>query len=76
MNKLVFRILTIATIIFAPVLAMAQEGTSTGSTPLMLTLDQALEIALSESNSIKIADMTIEKSGYAQKGSYAALYPN
>ena len=76
MNKLVFRILTIATIIFAPVFAMAQEGTSTGSTPLMLTLDQALEIALSESNTIKIADMTIEKSGYAQKGSYAALYPN
>ena len=76
MNKLVFRILTIATIIFAPVLAKAQEGASTGSTPLMLTLDQALEIALSESNTIKIADMTIEKSGYAQKGSYAALYPN
>lgn len=76
MNKLVFRILTIATIIFAPVFAMAQEGATTGSTPLMLTLDQALEIALSESNTIKIADMTIEKSGYAQKGSYAALYPN
>lgn len=76
MNKLVFRILTIATIIFAPVFAMAQEGATTGSTGLMLTLDQALEIALSESNTIKIADMTIEKSGYAQKGSYAALYPN
>ena len=76
MNKLVFRILTIATIIFAPVFAMAQEGASTGSTPLMLTLDQALEIALSESNTIKIADMTVEKTGYARKGSYAALYPN
>ena len=44
--------------------------------PLRLTLDQALEIALSESNTIKIADMTVEKSGYAQKGSYASLYPN
>ena len=76
MNKLVFRALTIATIIFAPVFAMAQEGTSAGSTPLMLTLDQALEIALSESNTIKIADMTVEKTGYARKGSYAALYPN
>ena len=43
---------------------------------LRLTLDQALEIALSESNTIKIADMTVEKSGYAQKGSYASLYPN
>ena len=44
--------------------------------PLKLTLDQALEIALSESSTIKIADMTVEKSGYAKKGSYASLYPN
>lgn len=43
---------------------------------IRITLDQALEIALAESNAIKIADMTIEKSGYAKKGSYAALYPN
>ena len=43
---------------------------------LSITLDQALEIALSESNTVKIADMTVEKSGYAQKGSYASLYPN
>ena len=44
--------------------------------PLQITLDQALEIALSESNTLKIADMTVEKSGYAKKGSYASLYPN
>lgn len=43
---------------------------------MQLTLEQALEIALSESNTIKIADLTIEKTGYAQKGSYASLYPN
>lgn len=43
---------------------------------LQLTLDQALEIAMAESNTIKIADMTVEKSGYAKKGSYASLYPN
>lgn len=43
---------------------------------LRITLDQALEIALSESNTVKLADMTVEKSGYAQKGSYASLYPN
>ena len=43
---------------------------------LIISLDQAIEIALEESNSIKIADLTIEKSGYAKKGSYAALYPN
>lgn len=49
--------------------AKAQES-------LKITLDQALEIALSESSTIKIANMTVEKSGYAQKGSYASLYPN
>ena len=54
----------------------AQEGVATSPTTLQLTLDRALGIALSESNTIKIADMTVEKSGYAQKGSYAALYPN
>jgi Outer membrane protein len=48
---------------------MAQET-------LKITLDQALEIALSQSNTVKIADMTVEKAGYAQKGSYASLYPN
>lgn len=43
---------------------------------LTITLDQALEIALAESPTIKIADMTVQKSGYAKKGSYASLYPN
>lgn len=41
-----------------------------------ITLDEAINIALSESNTIKIADMTIEKTGYAKKGAYSALYPN
>ena len=50
--------------------------TSKAQEPMRITLDQALEIALSESNTIKIADMTVEKSGYAKKGSYASLYPN
>jgi outer membrane protein TolC len=51
-------------------------GQAQGSGVLHLTLDQALEIALSENNTIKIADMTVEKTGYAKKGSYASLYPN
>ena len=41
-----------------------------------ITLNEAIEIALSESNTIKIAEMTIEKTGYAKKGAYSALYPN
>ncbi len=79
MKKLFFHTITIISLGFIPYFAQAQDSPSTPSeTPmtLRLTLDQALEIALSESNSIKIADLTIEKSGYAQKGSYSALYPN
>lgn len=40
-----------------------------------VTLEQALQIALSENASVKVADMEIEKTGYARKGTYAALYP-
>ena len=69
MKRLIFNTLVIVAAVFIPVFGEAQES-------LQLTLDQALEIALSESNTIKIADMTVEKTGYAQKGSYAALYPN
>lgn len=69
MNKLKLCILSAAAVFAGLTNAMAQQ-------PVQLTLDQALEVALSESNTIKIADMTVEKSGYAKKGSYASLYPN
>ncbi|MDR0394095.1 MAG: TolC family protein [Tannerella sp.] len=42
---------------------------------LYLTLKQALEIALSESPTIRIADQEIEKREYAKKGTYASLFP-
>lgn len=69
MNRLKLCILSAAAVFAGLTNAMAQQ-------PVQMTLDQALEVALSESNTIKIADMTIEKSGYAKKGSYASLYPN
>ena len=69
MKRLILNALAIITFCTIPLFSYAQE-------PLKLTLDQALEIALSESNTVKIADMTVEKSGYAKKGSYASLYPN
>lgn len=53
-------------------LAKAQQAQDS----LIISLDQAIEIALDESRTIKIADKSIEKSGYAKKGTYAALYPN
>lgn len=42
---------------------------------LSLDLDKAIEIALSESPTVKVADKEIEKKKYAEKGSYAALFP-
>ena len=43
--------------------------------PVVITLEQALEIALSENVSVKVADMEIQRTGYAKKGSYASLFP-
>ncbi len=56
--------------------AMAQENTqANGEAPLVLTLDEALQIALSENPTVKVADQTIEKKEYAKKGTYASLWP-
>ena len=43
--------------------------------PVIITLEQALEIALSENVAVKVADMEVKRTEYAKKGSYAALYP-
>lgn len=42
---------------------------------LRLGLGEALEIALSENPTVKVADKEIQKKKYARKGSYAALFP-
>ena len=43
--------------------------------PLELTLDKAIEIALSENPSVKIADLEIQKKKYAKKSTQSSLYP-
>ncbi|MCD8193585.1 MAG: TolC family protein [Tannerellaceae bacterium] len=43
--------------------------------PLRIDLATALEIALSENPTVKVADKEIEKKQYAKKGAYAALLP-
>lgn len=42
---------------------------------LVLDMEKALEIALSENPTIKVANKEIQKKQYAQKGSYASLFP-
>ena len=51
------------------------EQAESSETPVIITLEQALEIALSENISVKVADMEIKRTEYAKKGSYAALFP-
>ena len=51
------------------------EQAKTSETPIIITLEQALQIALSENVSVKVADMEIERTGYAKKGAYASLFP-
>ena len=70
--KSVFTTVSCLILLMSGGLSMAQQEQDS----LIISLDQAIEIALEESNSVKIADLTIEKSGYAKKGTYAALYPN
>ena len=54
--------------------AILEEADSAES-PVVITLEDALKIGLSENVSVKVADMEIERTGFAKKGSYAALFP-
>lgn len=73
MRKIVMLLSALA--LSAPVFAQVQPGVSGSAAPVVLTLDKALEIALSENVSVRVADMEIQRSEYAKKGSYAALLP-
>ncbi len=58
-----------------PLKALAQEAAQADTSTTVITLEQALQIALSENETVKIADMEIERTGYAKKGTYASLLP-
>ncbi len=72
MKNNVVRIIMLAAVLILPSLALtplrAQEK-------LTINLEQALEIALSENPTVKVADQEIEKKQYAKKGAYASLFP-
>ena len=65
-------ILMLGIIIASSLTLSAQEQSGE---KLMLTLEQALDIALSENPTIKVADQEIQIKRYAKQGTYAALYP-
>jgi outer membrane protein TolC len=41
----------------------------------LLSLEDAIRVALSENVSVKVADKEVERTGYARKGTYASLLP-
>ena len=52
----------------APVDSLPQQ-------PLVVTLEEAVRIALSENVSVVVADQEIERTKYAKRGTYASLFP-
>ncbi|MBO4634865.1 MAG: TolC family protein [Bacteroidales bacterium] len=55
--------------------AQYQETPPESNGTLMLTLEDALKIALSENTSVKVADLEIKRTEYAKRGTYASLFP-
>ena len=51
------------------------ERAEVAQQPVVITLEQALQIALSENVAVKVADLEIKRTQYAKKGAYASLYP-
>ncbi len=56
-------------------LALCSAFSGRAQDTVYLTLEQALQTALSENASVRIADLEIERTGYARKGTYASLFP-
>ena len=82
MKKLTFFSVIIAGLVLMPLSADAQfrdkkqqEEAPKIEIPAVITLEDALKIALSENVSVKVADLEIQRKEYAKKGTYAALYP-
>jgi outer membrane protein TolC len=73
MDRFVFRKkMMLTALMFLPSFALV---TLKAQQPLALDLDKALEIAMSENPTVKVADQEIVKKKYAHKGAYAALFP-
>ncbi len=62
------------TLAMAPLFAQVTEPVN-HELPLRLTLNDALEIAMSENLTVRIAGEEIERQEYAKKGTYASLFP-
>ena len=55
--------------------AIEEQAQTPDSSTVVLSLEDALKIALSENIAVQVADKEIERTRYAIKGAYAALFP-
>ena len=76
LKNLFFTLLALMSVVAVSATTQENGTTATESKPLVLTLEQALQIALSENPTVKIADQTIEAKKYAKKGTYSSLWPD
>ena len=74
-NNLILTAITLCVSAFCAQAQFLPDSVAASGTPTVLTLDDALKIALSENVSVKVADREIERSEYARRGSYSALFP-
>lgn len=65
-----------ALLLTTSLISFAQTDEPKDTTTAFITLDEALQIALSENASVKIADKEISRTGYARKGTYSSLWPS
>lgn len=71
--KLLMKVLQSALVMLA--FSSLSAVTAQQSDSLKIDLDTALEIALSENPTVKVADMEVTKKQYAKKSAYGALLP-
>lgn len=65
----------IGLILTAALVAPDVQAAESVDSAVVITLEDALRIALSENTSIKVADREVERVGYARRGAYASLFP-
>ena len=63
-------------LVLATFATVAVTGAFAQKRTVELTIDKAVEIALSDNPTIQVADMEIERYDYVKKESQSALYPN
>ena len=70
-----FTVFAAGVLLALPAFAQYKEAEQPDEDKVVLTLDDALKIALSENTSVKVADLEIQRQEYARKGSYGSLLP-